>query len=179
MIFKYNDYELLYLISEHSESALEIMYEKYRPLIYARIRDFKIAKSSVEDFFQEGLFVLHICINRFNDIYKKSFTRYFDICLQRKYLDLLRSNRNYFYNTDLYNSLDILGEKKVEYTGVYVEAREFEKKLSKFERVIFQYKYIEDYSIKQMAEVLNIDCKKIYNALSRIKIKLDEHKENN
>ena len=54
-MYQYNDYELLYLISEHDENALDIMYHKYMPLIKARIAAFRIKRYNQEDFFQEGL----------------------------------------------------------------------------------------------------------------------------
>ena len=42
MKYHYNDNELLYLISEKEDSALEIIYQKYTPMIKKRIGDFKI-----------------------------------------------------------------------------------------------------------------------------------------
>ena len=42
MKYHYNDNELLYLIREKEDSALEIIYQKYTPMIKKRIGDFKI-----------------------------------------------------------------------------------------------------------------------------------------
>jgi len=38
MIYKYNDYELLYLIYEKQDEALELMFKKYESLIRTRIQ---------------------------------------------------------------------------------------------------------------------------------------------
>jgi DNA-directed RNA polymerase specialized sigma subunit len=57
-MYQYNDYELLYLIRENCEVALDIMFSKYVPLIKSRIRSFHIKEWNKEDFFQEGLISL-------------------------------------------------------------------------------------------------------------------------
>lgn len=172
---KYNDYELLYLISEHSTRALEIMYEKYQPLIKARIKDFNISYSNYEDFYQEGLIVLHMCINRFNDVYNKTFTKYFDLCLQRKIMDLLRKDKRYYYDTVILDNVDFVYEENKCYGEDFVDYDKYLKKLSEFEKNVFKYKYIEQYKINDIAKILNVNVKKVYNALSKIKIKLNEH----
>lgn len=45
-MYKYNDYELLYLIQEMDDEALDIMLKKYIPLIKARIKAFRIKKAA-------------------------------------------------------------------------------------------------------------------------------------
>ena len=51
-MYKYNDYELLYLIYEMDDTALDIMFRKYISLIKARIKAFRIKPSNREDFLQ-------------------------------------------------------------------------------------------------------------------------------
>lgn len=172
MKYKYNDYELLYLISEHSEAALEIMYEKYRPLIYARIKDFNIGRYSFDDFYQEGLLVLHQCIWRFSDLYNKTFTRFFEMCLQRRIMDILRVNSKYFYNTIIMSDLDYLKEEKIDYHSSQETLDDIIVNLSSLEKEVFELKYVYNYTIKEISEKLNVDVKKIYNALARIKTKI-------
>ena len=53
MIIKYNDNELLYLISEKDEVALEIMMNKYEPLIKSMLVRYKIKSKNFEDFYQK------------------------------------------------------------------------------------------------------------------------------
>ena len=97
MIYNYNDYELLYLIREKSDEALEIMYRKYTPLIRKRILDFRIQVNH-EDFFQEGLLALDIAIRRYIDLYDKTFNKYFDLILQRRFIQILRKQEKHYYN---------------------------------------------------------------------------------
>ena len=174
---KYNDYELLYLISEHSSRALEIMYEKYRPLILARIKEMNISYNNHDDYYQEGLITLHVCINRFSDLYNKTFTRYFDFCLRRKFIDLSRVNNKYCYNTVFVENDEMLCEETFSYGSDYIDYSKYFKKLSKFEEKVFKLKYLDLCSINEIAEITGSDIKKIYNALSRLKIKLNEEKK--
>ena len=90
---KYNDNELLYLMREGSIEAEEIIYKKYIFLIHKRISTFKIQKRYRDDFFQEGLMCLNVAINTYCDMYKKSFNKFFDLILQRKFIALLKKDQ--------------------------------------------------------------------------------------
>ena len=109
-MYQYNDYELLYLISENDDTALDIMYQKYIPLIKARIAAFRIKPYNFEDFYQEGLFTLCRALQTYRPDYNKTFTKYFDLILQRHFIQLLRKESNYFYQVDLMENPDLLME---------------------------------------------------------------------
>ena len=64
-MFKHNDFELISLIREGNQDALEIMFEKYKPLLYKTIHKFNLMYD-VEDMYQEGLLMLYKSI-RFYD----------------------------------------------------------------------------------------------------------------
>ena len=51
---KENDYELLYLIENDSEEALEVMFEKYNNLIVSLIGIYLFDIMIEEDFYQEA-----------------------------------------------------------------------------------------------------------------------------
>ena len=70
---KYNDNELLYLLYEGEEVARQLLFKKYKFLIYKRLRAFRIKDKNFDDFFQEGLMALNDAINHFNPYYHKSF----------------------------------------------------------------------------------------------------------
>ena len=118
-MYQYNDYELLYLISEQDELALDIMYKKYIPLIKARIAAFRIKEFNREDFFQEGLFMLHKAISTYRPDSGKTFNKYFDMILQRHYIQLRRKESKHFYNVVLTDELDYLKEEKEEGIVLY------------------------------------------------------------
>ena len=93
---QYNDYELLYMVEEDSPEAMEILINKYTPLIYARISKFHIKETYVDDYYQEGLIILFQATKKYNAESPMSFTNFFDLMLQRKIIDLLRKNKRYF-----------------------------------------------------------------------------------
>ena len=65
----YNDYELLYLIREGSEFALNYLFKKYDVLIYKIATSFYPKGDKFEDLLQEGRMVLY---NSINKLYKKN-----------------------------------------------------------------------------------------------------------
>ena len=167
-MYNYNDNELLYLIREKHDDALDIMFLKYSPLIKTRISKFRIQKD-YEDFYQEGLIALNIAISRYIDLYDKTFNKYFDLILQRKFIQILKKETNNFYNVVYFDELNFIHEEKEKYTS--------NKKyqigmLSDFEKHIF--KFYSEYNLKagEIANKLNIDVRRVYNALNRIKKKI-------
>ena len=56
--YKYNDYELLYLIDIGNEDALETLVWKYGYLIKSKINKMNIPQVLRDDFYQEGCITL-------------------------------------------------------------------------------------------------------------------------
>ena len=73
---KYNDYELLYLCSLHSEEALNILLEKYTCLIMIKLCAFKVKDCYFDDFKQECLMALMSAIKSFSESFNKTFYKY-------------------------------------------------------------------------------------------------------
>ena len=167
-MYNYNDNELLYLIREKHDDALDIMFLKYSPLIKTRISKFRIQKD-YEDFYQEGLIALNIAISRYIDLYDKTFNKYFDLILQRKFIQILKKETNNFYNVVYIDELNIIHEEKEKYTSNKTYQIGM---LSDFEKHIF--KFYSEYNLKagEIANKLNIDVRRVYNALNRIKKKI-------
>lgn len=170
--FTYNDNELLYMINEDSQEALEIMIEKYKPLIYSRLKAFRIRKSQIDDYYQECLLVLLKAIKNYDSKYQKTFTNYFDLMIQRKIMDLLRYSKNRD-NHILCEDIDIV----VAYVPKQEEIDEEKiikliNKLSKFEQEVFILKFKENLASKEIANKLDVPIRKVYSATERIKSKL-------
>jgi RNA polymerase sigma factor (sigma-70 family) len=169
-MYQYNDYELLYLISEHDEIALDIMYSKYMPLIRARIAAFRIKRYNQEDFFQEGLFMLFRAIQTYRPNSRKTFNKYFDLILQRHFIQLLRKESKHFYNVDLVENIDFLKEEKreeeydLEYLISLCKFSSFEKEVLELQR--------QNYSSKEISNKLDCRIKQVYDATDRIKRKM-------
>lgn len=167
-----NDYELLYLIEEGNDSAKEIMIEKYQNLIRSKIYRFNIHKDQMEDFFQEGCLVLLEAIHKYDSGFGKSFTRFFELLLVRKFLTILKKHNKplSILSEEIVNSFQIEEEEAVYITKSHVDMAE--KVLTKVEFDIFTEHYIYEHKIAQICKHLKLKEKKVYNALYRIKIKL-------
>lgn len=172
-MYNYNDNELLYLIEEKNDYAFEIMFKKYIPLIKTRIRDFKI-KKDYEDFLQEGILVLNTAIRKYRPCYNKTFNKYFDFILQRKYIQILRREKKNFYNIEYLEDVNFLKEENREYLGSNDYKLGF---LSILEKQIFYLFFVKRIKPSKIALEMKIDVRKVYNAIARMKKKI-KNKEN-
>lgn len=169
-MYQYNDYELLYLIEENDDIALDIMYNKYIPLIKSRIKSFRIKAWNHEDFLQEGLLVLNKAIQTYRVDKNKSFTKYFDLILQRRFIQILRKESNNFYNVDLVGAGEYLEEPKISYDDRLDDCIS-RCNFSDFEQEVLKY-YKLGIKSKDIAEALNCRVKQVYDATDRIKKKI-------
>ncbi|MGM9971478.1 MAG: sigma-70 family RNA polymerase sigma factor [Anaeroplasmataceae bacterium] len=168
-MFKYNDYELIYMIKENDDTALNLMYEKYTPYIYKIIREMNIFPRFVDDFLQEGYICLYNAIKTYDMNYNKTFFKYFEIILKRRYyrlysvykridipiedLDLSLEENVKEYNYDIYRMYDI---------GLSLIKDDLEKN-------IYIGLYQEGLSYIEISQKYNIDIKKIYNTVQKFK----------
>ena len=81
----YNDNELLYLVSEGSEQAFNLLCHKYIIYINKVIGKIKLPLYKKEDLTQECTITLVDCISRYNPDFNKSFfNEYFIEAIQKK-----------------------------------------------------------------------------------------------
>lgn len=196
---EYNDYELLKYIAENDEEATDIMYKKYKPLIYGiakRMMKYnKNAGLDLNDLVQEGMLALSKAIDRFNENDETMFYTYAKKCIERKILSLvISSNRlkrkilnesvsieatytlndmkdiDYLFKSDTSNPENILlNEEKIQ----NLKDKAFEV-LTVLEMQVFELR-INDFSYKEIADILDKDIKSIDNAIQRIRAKLKEN----
>lgn len=174
---QYNDFELLYMIEEESIEAQEIMIKKYSSLIYTRLKKFRIKENYIDDYYQEGLLVLHQAIKKYDSDSLMSFTNFFDLMLQRRIIDLLRKNKKYFEENVLKEDVDIVVAYEPVNKLIFEEKiNKLFEKLSDLEKEIFILKYKENMKAKEIAKHLKIDLKRVYSAHDRIKLKASKLK---
>lgn len=167
----FNDNELLYLIQEGNEEALEIMFQKYEPLIKAKVKKFNIEEILVEDFIQEGRLMLHKAIKLYDSASKKTFNKYFDLIMTNQFITLLRKNKKYdelayVVTEDLEDRHHRIDEK--------LEDIDFSKlQLSKLEKEIYKLRFLRNLKISDICQILNVNEKTVYNTIQRVKIKLE------
>ena len=174
-MYKYNDNELLYLIAENDDDAKDILINKYKPLIYKYAKKSSKDINEFDDYVQEGLLCLMKAINTYKENYPYSFNSYLNIVLKRKFIDISKKKNN---NIITYH--DSLEEYVIDYASVVDEKRksfieENDLKLSDLELLVYQYKFIENIKPSKIAEITKKDIKQIYDAINRIKGKINKN----
>jgi RNA polymerase sporulation-specific sigma factor len=172
----YNDFEIIDLINQGNEEALELMFGKYKWLVAKKISSFNLT-DEYDDCFQEGMIVLYKSVVKFNDAKNKSFTRFFESNLEHHFISIIRSRRRKI--RFLNEKLPMLVDDEVNETEreVYTEQDIFAAidKLSPLEKSIFTGKFIQNKDAQTIAGEQNIPIKKVYNAVDRIRQKIKMH----
>lgn len=172
----YNDYEIIDLVKQGNEEALQLMIDKYRYLIAKKITKFNLTED-FDDYFQEGLLVLYRSILRYDDSRIKTFTRYFEMNYEHHLISAIRSKtRKMKFTIEKLPMLygDSISECKSEYYSED-EIKAVLHVLSTLEKRIFQRRFIENYDVKTIAEIEALDIKTVYNAVERIRKKIKLH----
>ena len=101
----YNDHELLYMICESSEDAMNIMYEKYKSIIELKATKYRTLGIRVgleyNDLVQEGMVGLIEAIRSYKDNKETKFASFANICIERQILSVLsyaRRKKHYYLN---------------------------------------------------------------------------------
>lgn len=195
-----NDYELVYLAQEHVDEAKDLLYKKYLSLIdnfiFKFLGKYNLNKIDFDDVKLECLLVFENVIDNFNQDKNSSFKTYLWTCLDSKLKDVFRtsnSKKNYIFNhmvsIDAENNgmrlIDSFYDDKdlVEFSVVdnYIDINKFfynlKDKLSKREYLVLSL-LIKGYLPDNIALILKINNKQVYNTIYRLKIKLKKEFDN-
>ena len=172
--FLENDLELLTRIKEHDELALEAMFEKYKPLIYTKIKKYNFPDSEKEDYLQEGRIILVKAIDNYREDNKmqKTFTKYFELLLENRFIDLYRINksRSQYILVGLEEPLvEEMQEEEVQDVKPVLH-------LSKLEQKVFDLHFVEKMAVLEVCKILHLNEKQIYNTIQRIRKKQNQQK---
>ncbi len=186
---KFTDDELAFA-AKADELALEILIEKYKPMINAQARSYFLNSGDVDDLVQEGMIGVFKAITSFNG--KSSFKTYAYTCVKSNIITAIkRSNR--IKNKPLNNYVSLSGnaesnadktllisDKNFDPEKNYIEMeaenelkRKIEQKLSDFEHKILIL-YLQGFSYYDISLKTNKKEKSIDNAIQRIRKKLTE-----
>lgn len=198
----YNDYELLSFINEADETANEILFEKYKPLIVntatKMIRYCKGTSLEINDLIQEGMLGLNIAINRFNNNKEASFYTYAKKCIETKMISMVVASRrlkhkilndsiSLEYSNEDGQTINIekflSDDKSNPEEQILNDEQETElidkinEILTDFEQQVFTLKN-NGFDYKEISEILDKDIKSIDNALQRIRHKIKNNIKN-
>ena len=171
-----NDYELLYLIvCDQDGIALEFLIKKYEKLIWKYIHNANIGYSDHDDFYQFCVEILIKAIYLFNEIYNKTFTRYFQLILQR---DLWKMQKKYYEKISkvLYIEYELFDERSDSSYLTVNEELEFDylyetidKQLkTNLEKQIYELHFVFNLSVAEIAIKLGLNEKQVYNTITRL-----------
>ncbi len=170
MFLGMNDFELLYLIKDGNEQALDLMFNKYSIFIKKIISEITIYDYDVEDLHQEGLILLNTAIYKYSEMYNKTFFKYFEVILKRRLIYLVnrRNKEKYiiFQNTDKSSFVINDPTNYLYYKEAFDKIKQSDDELVK---IIYDCRFVKNYSIKEIEQILGYDRQLIYVKINKIK----------
>ena len=167
----YNDYELLYLVNNQQDMvAFDILLKKYEKFIYKKINSFFPRSKDIDDYYQEGLLSLYKAIRSFKDSYNKTFMRYFEVILDRCYINIYHKQKREKEQFFLY-----INECHIEefYEPSLEDDITNDIKFNNIrEQKVYELYFLENKTINYISENLQLNKKQIYNTIYKIKKKL-------
>ena len=198
----YNDYELLNYVSENNDEANEILYNKYLPLIQTTAKKmYKYCSNKgleINDLIQEGMIALNHAIETFDDTKDTTFYTYAKTCIERRIISEVIATRrlkhkilNESVSLEIANEKgeevnieNLLGDNSYNPEQIIIDCesnKEFIEQikamLTDYEEQVFDLK-INNFSYKEIAEILERSPKAVDNAIQRIRIKIREYLNN-
>ena len=187
MVEEYNDYELVALAKEGNEDAINLLYQKYRPLIVSKSSDAIMLAThhgiEISDIMQEGFIALEEAIMNFSENDNASFYTFAMLCINRQIINFLRKTtggRDKILNDavviDDYVEKTMKDDFDTEFSLINRETEDsvidkLRSRLTLFEGRVFDMK-LDGYSIEEIAKTLDRDTKSIYNTFNRLKSKI-------
>lgn len=192
-----NDHELLYMIRQKDEVALEMLLKKYHNtimgIVYGMFRYARLLRISKEELYSAGMTGFVQAVECYREDLNVSFQSFLKLCVERECRSLLRKHRGLSYSLisgSLSLDMTISEDENLylidtiactnpdfdpQWQFRYNEAkRSLAEKLSKmtsFEVKVIHYR-LEGYSYAEIAELCSVSSKAVDNALQRIKKKL-------
>lgn len=185
-----NDYELVFLAQDGNEDAVNIIYQKYKPIIVKKSKNAIVFAThhgiDINDIMQEGFIGLDEAIKNFSQDTDASFYTFAMLCVDRQILNYVRKitggkdkilNDAITINDSLEKTVDDGTNLELSFMGrdndIYM-VNEIRKILTDFERKVFDLR-IKGYSFEEIGNELNKDMKSIYNTLQRIRLKIKKN----
>lgn len=190
-----NDYELLYMIQQGSDEALQMLMEKYiriyRNIVHKypyRYRE----TSQLDDLYSKCRMLLHEAALSYRDDMGVPFHNYYKLLCEQLVINEIRfestgqrrsiyeaiSLDSYINEQETMYLCEVLKNKEPEFDPQWMlhykqlseEQEEYKEILSPLERQIWDLK-VYGYSYQAIAEYLDLSVKKVDNTLQRIKKK--------
>ena len=185
-----NEYELVFLAQEGNEDAINLIYQKYKPIIIKKSTNSIVFAThhgiDINDIMQEGFIGLDEAIKNFSQDTDATFYTFANLCIDRQIFNYLRKmtgsrdrvlNESITINDGLESTVDDGNNLELNFVGHDNDiqlAREIRQFLTEFERKVFDLR-IDGYSFEEIAKKLGKDIKSIYNTFHRIRLKIKKN----
>src|SRR3974390_2518280 len=190
-----SDEDLVELVRQGDDEALEYLINKYRNFVRAKARSYFLIGADREDIIQEGMIGLYKAIRDFRNDKLSSFRAFAELCITRQIITAIKTatrqkhiplNQYISLNKPIYDEdsertlLDVMASAKMsdpEELVINQEVSEdikerIQENLSDLESQVL-LSYLEGKSYQEMARDLNRHVKSIDNALQRVKRKIE------
>ncbi len=190
------DEEIVAMIRDGDDRALEFLLRKYQNFVKAKAKSYFLIGADKEDIYQEGMIGLFKAIRDFKDDKLASFKVFAELCVTRQIITAVKTatrqkhiplNTYVSLNKPIYDEesdrtlLDILSGIKVsDPEELIIDREEMEKLENKIEEVLSSLEmevlnsYLDGKSYQEIATDLDRQAKSIDNALQRVKRKLEK-----
>lgn len=190
---EYNDYELVSMAQEHNELAINVLHEKYNKIIYNKSRKvYNLLKDKgleLSDVIQEAMIGFEEAIMGYNQDDSAIFYTFACLCIDRQLKTLIvkqgRDKHKILNEAITLECEDDLNLYNVVSDDVTPETELINKEeenslhdkivdiLTELECSVFELK-IKGFNSKEISDVMNIEIKDVYNAVDRIKNKINK-----
>lgn len=190
------DNELLYLVSEKNEDATNILYEKYKYIVDITVNKYVRSAYALnldkDELYQEAMVGYADAIKSYNPDKDSHLRSFISLCIERRLQNFIRKNSTtkvkilkecYSFDNQIGEDLtiaDVVGDnsKNPEYIKETDESlKELKKKIDKVltpsEKQILEL-MINDFTSEDIAKILKISIKKVYNSTHRIRSKIKD-----
>ena len=189
----YNDYELVSMAQEGNEDVINILYNKYLPIINKKSRSiYKYVQDKgleLEDVCQECVIAFINSINDFNQDRDDLFYSFTNLCMDRSLMTLVRNinrKKNKYLNDSipietLDNELDLVGVISDEELNPELKCWYYDDYIKLYNRIIDKLTYFEEcvlvlklkgFNSEEIAILLDKSIKSVSNAFYRIRVKV-------
>ncbi|PKM53425.1 MAG: RNA polymerase sporulation sigma factor SigH [Firmicutes bacterium HGW-Firmicutes-3] len=192
----YTDEEIVVLIREGHDYALDFLMNKYKKLVEKKSKSYFLMGAGRDDLIQEGMIGLFKAIRDYRNDTASSFFSFADLCITRQIITAVKAatrqkhmplnsyislNKPVFEeDNDKIVLMDLMPSKQIvdpeeliiDKENMHIIEDELADKLSDFEKDVLEY-YVEGIGYVEVAEILEKPVKSIDNALQRIKKKLE------
>lgn len=192
---KLTDEELLHLIYNKNEEALDYLIEKYKHFVWSKAQTYFIIGGDREDIIQEGMIGLYNAIRDYNEDKLASFKGFADLCITRQIITAIKAatrqkhiplNSSLSLDKPLHEDdtertlLDVIaGSQALDPQELLINREKYiylqlklSELLSALEKDVLHL-YVEGRTYEEISKELNRHIKSVDNALQRVKLKLE------